>query len=293
MKLMLNQRFNKVLCHSIALIAAFGFLTINKLEAADKVAETSLSPKAVENFLKEVMCLPPNDRVVLIANTDFEKSNEIVINFLNAGRKGVIALKGIPGVFNEFFFDSHPKAVGVSRDDLDAVGIDMPEHGVLDPWESEDKSELKEKILALREHLNLPVKAIERLEKEKFRTLGDAKMVTISKEPLIFNEGKIAYANFHILDLQIKDELGNYSVRTYQNSPVIAKNVTIMGVGPETLKVWGKIIKEAKAVIILGNPKGFEQILENRGQKKLFIAEKDKAAFAKLSDKKTWDAALQ
>lgn len=290
MNYIFKKPFNKILCIFVNCLCTI-VCANGKLHAIDKPKEF-LSGQVVDSFLKEAMSLPPNERVVLITNVDFEKSNEIVINFLNAGRKKVIALKGAPGVFDEFFLDNHPKAIGVSRTDLKAVGIDMPNCGVLDPWTFQDKTEIKNKILALKQRLKLPLQALDRLEIEKFRTLGDDKMVTISDEPFIFDEGKVAYANFHILDLKVRDELKKERVvRTYQNSPIITDKVEILGLGPETLKVWGKIIRDAKAIIVIGYPKSFSHLTEIEGQKKLFVAEKDKATIAKLSDKKTWEKA--
>ncbi|MBU1147861.1 MAG: hypothetical protein KKD11_05850 [Candidatus Omnitrophica bacterium] len=206
----------------------------------------------------------------------------MVIAFLNSGRGNIIALKGPVGVFNEFYFDAHPKAVGVSKEALREVGIEIPSSGIIDPleWPEDKKSKLKEKILALRDRIGLPLYEVEKLEKEKFRSLGDKKKVKINDELTV-------YANCHIFDLRVKDKKSKVLViRTYQNSPVILDEVEVLSVGPETIEKWREIIMGAKGVIVVGDTISFEAALLNSttGQEKVFIRTENTEVIKKLSN---------
>ncbi|MEI6790630.1 MAG: hypothetical protein WCK42_05570 [Myxococcaceae bacterium] len=192
-----------------------------------------------------------DQRVVMLVNTDFETSNQAVINFLNSGRQNIIALKGPRGVFNEFYFDNHPKSIGVSREILQACGIHVPKDGIIDCFA------LKERIIALRDKIDLPIAALKRLETEKFRTLAPMNAQTVK-----ISDTLTVYANLHIFDLRVRDTCGEERVvRTYQNSPIITDEVKILGIGPETVQVWGEIIKSSKELILMGDTDELVEIL--------------------------------
>ncbi|MFC1501563.1 UTP--glucose-1-phosphate uridylyltransferase [Elusimicrobiota bacterium] len=81
---------------------------------------------------KIIEMMKSDGRTTMIVTGDFLENWEIVLAFLNSGKMNVTALKGPPGVYAEFYFDGHPKAVGVSISALEDLGIKVPTSGIID-----------------------------------------------------------------------------------------------------------------------------------------------------------------
>ncbi len=222
-------------------------------------------------------------RVTVIAAMDFLPSYETVLAFLNSGKMGVTALKAPPGVFNEFPSTGNPKAVMVSEQDLAEAGIMLPPSGVLDPRQTSmapaECDALKEKIRSLRNRENFPDKELKKFEGEKFAALGDRKKANIGTL-------KDVYANTHIYDLKVRTKTGEeIVVVTYENSPIVSDQCTILGVGPKTVEVWSEILSNSEKVIVLG--KTPTEILDALAGKEILEIE-DTVLVAALADRTLW-----
>lgn len=268
------------------------------LAAADELIDFS-------GKLFMVLDQPEEKPVVLLVNTPFADSCRGVSGFLNSGRRNILALKGPRGVFDEFYFDGHPKGVGVSRDILARAGIAVPESGILDPmeWTDEEKARLKAAILnlknddelrrAMTETHGIDWEAVETFEREKFETLkaieplteeGDARKVTIPGLETVPALGRPeVYANMHILDLVVRGADGQtVTVQTYKNSPVITDEVEILGVGPQTVAAWQTVVQNTAGLIIFGDLKPFQALLGSiqGGTPIVAIQDKEKPLFS-------------
>ncbi|MCM8812874.1 MAG: hypothetical protein NC924_02930 [Candidatus Omnitrophica bacterium] len=205
-------------------------------------------------------------RVTMIVSMPFWESYHAVLGFLNNGKKNVTALKSIPGVFAEFFFDGHPKAVMLEENILRAAlrqqNIELPADGILDPQNmpSLDRESLKTAILTLPGTIpGFDSDAIVGFEKNKFRTLGDAKKQDIGALGAV-------YQNMHIFDLRVRNRNNPTDVRTintFKNSPVISSDHwEVIGVGEQTVNTWTEVLKNSEQIIILGNlPSEFKTIV--------------------------------
>lgn len=263
-------------------------------------------------LLADLMALPAEKRVVLVANTPFEESNEAVINFLNSSRaadKGnMVALKGPQGVFVEF----DKKLIEVSADVLSKGSIDVGDTGIIDPlaegWadDADRIAGLQQKITDLRENvLDYPMEQFIKLEEKKFATLktkeqdlrkvpflddGEELWVDVNGQQFPVHEyvGRKAYANWHIIDLTIKNkETGKTrTVVTYNNSPVISSDKwEVVSVGPITKAVWGRLLQDAE-VLVLGDTTGIEDIMDGVDAK--YISPDDADAMKVLNDPTSW-----
>lgn len=221
------------------------------LNHLDKLGTDKEKLDILSNYLDD-----ESKRITLLTATTFLKSNELVIKFLNSGSQNVIALKGIPGVYDEFFIDSHPKAIGASIMQLRNIKLDVPSDGYIDSRSLDEKSivKLKSQIRLLKQYLSEEtLSGIMELEKYKFHSIKDKKQQIEN-----FN----IYANAHIFDLVIKDKKGEERiVPTCGYSPVIPRGVQILGVGPDTVEKWGKVIKVTDLLITVGDVSLYKDIL--------------------------------
>ena len=262
----------------------------------------------IKEAIAQVAALPADNRIVMIVNTPFDVSNEAVIQFLTSRGNHILALKGPKGVGSEFVIDKHRKAVGldgglrgIPRGVLDSFGIEVPENGILDPFDWIDREGLKTKIAKLQQLLGVvTLEGLQRLENNKFKTLAPngASKVVIAPEDgsYIFGERAHVYANVHVLDLRVVDKSGTPQVvRLCGNSPVITDEVKVLGVGPTTIKAWGRIIKDAKAVILVGDADEFGEALreKSQGQIRLHISGNDLEAIKELEHPEIWKQTSQ
>ena len=220
---------------------------------------------AMTRAIQGIMGKPVTQLVSFLVTTPFDVSNKPVINFLNSGRTNIVALKGLPGVLNEFYFDGHPKAVMISEESLAMMKIPVPSDGIWDPstqlTEAErqaQQQDYKAKIRSLKWHAlqgDTHIQ-VENLENMKFSTLGAANKVEVSDDTV--------YANAHIFDLIVKDKKNNVRVvTTFRNSPIITDKCTIIGVGPKTKEMWGKVTACSSDIIVLGDiTKDLQPILQ-------------------------------
>lgn len=221
------------------------------LEYLDKLGTDKEKLDIISNYLDDT-----TKRITLLTATTFLKSNELVIKFLNSGSQNVIALKGIPGVYDEFFIDSHPKAIGASVMQLRNIKLDVPRDGYIDSrsLDEESNTKLKSQIRLLKQYLSEEtLSGIMELEKYKFHSIKDKKQQIEN-----FN----IYANAHIFDLIIKDKKGEERiVPTCGHSPVIPRGIQILGVGPDTVEKWGKVIKVTDLLITVGDVGLYKDII--------------------------------
>lgn len=221
------------------------------LKYLDKLGTDKEKLDILANYLDDV-----SKRITLLTATTFLKSNELVIKFLNSGSQNVIALKGIPGVYDEFFIDSHPKAIGASVMQLRNIKLDVPSDGYIDSRSLDEESiiKLKSQIRLLKQYLpEETLSGIMELEKYKFHSIKDKKQQIEN-----FN----IYANAHIFDLIIKDKKGEERiVPTCGYSPVIPRGMQILGVGPDTVEKWGKVMKVTDLLITVGDVGLYKDIL--------------------------------
>jgi hypothetical protein len=223
----------------------------NFLKYIAKLGAEKNSLHIISNYLVDT-----SKRVTLLTATSFLKSNELVIKFLNSGSQKAIALKGIPGVYEEFFMDGHPKAVGVSEIHLREAGIEIPSEGYIDSRSLDQDSinELKSKIRLLKNYLSdETLEGVMQLEKYKFQSIKDIKQNI---------ENFSIYSNAHVFDLRIMDKKGKEKIiPTCGYSPVIPRGIRIVGVGPETLEKWGKVLKVTDLLITVGDVSLYTDIL--------------------------------
>lgn len=207
----------------------------------------------ISNYLGDA-----SKRVTLLTATTFLKSNELVIKFLNSGSQKVIALKGIPGVYDEFYIDGHPKAVGVSEVQLREIGIDISSEGYIDSrWlDQESIYKLKSKLRLLKHYISDDtLEGVMELEKYKFHSIKDKKQQI---------ESFSVYSNAHIFDLKVIDKNGEEKViPTCGYSPVIPRGVRIIGVGPETIEKWGKVLEITDLLITVGDIRLYKDIVRH------------------------------
>jgi len=223
-------------------------------------------------------------RVTMIVGTDFVTAYKTVLAFLNSGKLNVVALKAAPGVFEEFLGEAsnHPKAIGVRRVDVEGVGIELPQTGILDPsgMQQAELDTLRERLVSLSKAIRLlPRDAISLFRAEQFRTLGKEHKKTVI-------EGETIYANLHIFDVRVRTKQGDeVVVQTFENLPVVSDECEIIGVGPETVRVWSKVILNSEKIIALGEkPREIKGAL--RGKEVLEI--KDAIIIRALSQSEIW-----
>lgn len=232
----------------------------NETNATDRISLTIYRSelRGLAEDVKNVMSLPETERVVMLINGPRPVvSNLTALQFLTSGRKNVVALKGAPVVFDEFLMDGHPKFVGFNAN---ALPIAVPASGILDPsssdaavnplgraYTADELAGHKKAILDTRDRvLGTRDGMLRTFEANKFKALGDGKKFVL--------DGETFYANLHVLDLVVRDRMGvERTITTFKNSPVIDQDVEILSVGPETVRVWTKILSSAAGIILVNH----------------------------------------
>ena len=230
------------------------------LEHLIDLGVTTKNIEVISNHIKN-----QEKRITLLVSTPFLESNDLVIKFLNTGHKKSIALKGLPGVFEEFYFDGHPKAIGISEEYLERVSIVTPNSGFIDSEKLgyEKLEETKSKIMRLKKYLRKNIMSnIKCLEEFKFYTLKHNMKQQINDLTI--------YANAHIFDLVIIDKNNQkHIIPTFKCSPVISEKVQIVVLGPETIKKWKEVLDNTDLLITYGDIKLYKDILSENDRLKI------------------------
>ena len=246
------------------------------------------------NVIQTMMRRPENERITLVVNTPFTQSYRAALGFLNSGRGNIVALKGPPGVFDEFYSAGYPKAIQVPDSVLNEAGFQMPADGIIDPmtWTKNQRAAQwgahKERVQSLKARIrNFPLKEVNKFERDKFTTLKadaqDTRKVRISEDLTV-------HANAPIFDLRVKDKSGHIrTVRTFENCPVLSESVDILSVGPETLKKWGEIISGSQGVIVIGDPSPFISLFAGSSQHRILIDPAQSNLMNALSKPEIWE----
>lgn len=234
-------------------------------ECKYRFIETVSQSTLISPFMLEQYFNNPNKRItLLVSGQDFEDDLDLSIDFLNSGHKQLVLLKGIPGVYEEFYMDHHPKLIGCNPQELSQVGIKLPPSGIIDP--SKEQIELasyKKALDCICEEKK--TNALNIFNDCKFLSLGKAAKQKIAENFWI-------YANAHIFDLYVEDGEGRKRVvTTYKNTPIVSEEVKIIGIGPDTTDKWLSVLEASDLIIVAGNDEPYRCVLDQVDQEQLVI----------------------
>ena len=258
--------------------------------------------------LAELMSPQTEGQVVVLSNIDFDTDALAVARFLTSGRANVLGLMGPANLPSLGFVDGErPKAIGFTRAQLESVGINVPESGVIDSDQlaQVDLEPIQESIRRLEEQevgninytrtraLGEIITALNpRLNEQSPLTVQMAEATQRFMQPSYgFTGPEDVSPVFPILDIRIRDAVGaERTIWVHRRSPVLTDEVEILGIGPQTERVWRSIVENAAGVIVIGDTAGLEGVLGTTpaGQPRIQIASRDVTTLQELSRDTYW-----
>ena len=281
---------------------------IQRINEQLDLLEAEARPALDEN-IAQMMSPETEGQVVILANTGFETDARAVGRFLTAGRSNVLGLMGPANLTSMGFTDpSRPKAIGFSRAELEAAGIAVPEDGVIDSdfLTTAQLQPLQQAIQALTDQKaegDATVRAarlfgeiIENLDPQvNPQTPVQVQLAEATQNFLQpsfgFTGPEDVQAVFPMLDIRIRDARGTErTIWVHRRSPVLTDEVEVLGIGPETERVWRSIISNAAGVIVVGDTGGLEGLFSEASadQTRIQIGSRDVNTLQELGRDMYW-----